>query len=424
MYYIKNIFKGEESNISKQPSKYMTVISLIALLPLIILLILNNIPQYIIIPLFTLEFLLIGITATCLIYPLLTFRQIIRKALLIIAFGIIFSLISLITTIYLLKTRIVNIALVISTMTIVLSALAVYRQDRAIRQAHGETLDIIQRSIYTIIILSIISIVGIFIPPFNKLPLWAGLCLPFVVFLPGYYVINSIIPQMDELTFLERAVCAIIISTTLTSIIGIIIMQVEGTLNTIHLTLAIIILTIIILIYYVSKIKKVDDDNRFYYKKANTALIIVTIIALFGVIISGVYVQDQIINQGNTTFEVNGINKTAGDNGYVNFTSDEEVKLTLNLTNHQYENKNYTVQVQIINDTTNRTFAQENITIKDGESKIIPVDLTMSAGQKDIQFILYENNKPYIIRHLYANVTDNSVDETSTYTDETYTEEE
>lgn len=424
MYYIKNIFKGEESNISKQPSKYMTVISLIALLPLIILLILNNIPQYIIIPLFTLEFLLIGITATCLIYPLLTFRQIIRKALLIIAFGIIFSLISLITTIYLLKTRIVNIALVISTMTIVLSALAVYRQDRAIRQAHGETLDIIQRSIYTIIILSIISIVGIFIPPFNKLPLWAGLCLPFVVFLPGYYVINSIIPQMDELTFLERAVCAIIISTTLTSIIGIIIMQVEGTLNTIHLTLAIIILTIIILIYYVSKIKKVDDDNRFYYKKANTALIIVTIIALFGVIISGVYVQDQIINQGNTTFEVNGINKTAGDNGYVNFTSDEEVKLTLNLTNHQYENKNYTVQLQIINDTTNRTFAQENITIKDGESKIIPVDLTMSAGQKDIQFILYENNKPYIIRHLYANVTDNSVDETSTYTDETYTEEE
>ncbi|PWL08958.1 DUF1616 domain-containing protein [Methanosphaera cuniculi] len=423
MYYIKNIFKGEESNISKQPSKYMTVISLIALLPLIILLILNNIPQYIIIPLFTLEFLLIGITATCLIYPLLTFRQIIRKALLIIAFGIIFSLISLITTIYLLKTRIVNIALVISTMTIVLSALAVYRQDRAIRQAHGETLDIIQRSIYTIIILSIISIVGIFIPPFNKLPLWAGLCLPFVVFLPGYYVINSIIPQMDELTFLERAVCAIIISTTLTSIIGIIIMQVEGTLNTIHLTLAIIILTIIILIYYVSKIKKVDDDNRFYYKKANTALIIVTIIALFGVIISGVYVQDQIINQGNTTFEVNGINKTAGDNGYVNFTSDEEVKITLNLTNHQYENKNYTVQVQIINDTTNRTFAQENITIKDGESKIIPVDLTMSAGQKDIQFILYENNKPYIIRHLYANVTDNSVDETSTYTDETYTEE-
>lgn len=424
MYYIKNIFKGEESNISKQPSKYMTVISLIALLPLIILLILNNIPQYIIIPLFTLEFLLIGITATCLIYPLLTFRQIIRKALLIIAFGIIFSLISLITTIYLLKTRIVNIALVISTMTIVLSALAVYRQDRAIRQAHGETLDIIQRSIYTIIILSIISIVGIFMPPFNKLPLWAGLCLPFVVFLPGYYVINSIIPQMDELTFLERAVCAIIISTTLTSIIGIIIMQVEGTLNTIHLTLAIIILTIIILIYYVSKIKKVDDDNRFYYKKANTALIIVTIIALFGVIISGVYVQDQIINQGNTTFEVNGINKTAGDNGYVNFTSDEEVKITLNLTNHQYENKNYTVQVQIINDTTNRTFAQENITIKDGESKIIPVDLTMSAGQKDIQFILYENNKPYIIRHLYANVTDNSVDETSTYTDETYTEEE
>ena len=423
MYYIKNIFKGEESNISKQPSKYMTVISLIALLPLIILLILNNIPQYIIIPLFTLEFLLIGITATCLIYPLLTFRQIIRKALLIIAFGIIFSLISLITTIYLLKTRIVNIALVISTMTIVLSALAVYRQDRAIRQAHGETLDIIQRSIYTIIILSIISIVGIFIPPFNKLPLWAGLCLPFVVFLPGYYVINSIIPQMDELTFLERAVCAIIISTTLTSIIGIIIMQVEGTLNTIHLTLAIIILTIIILIYYVSKIKKVDDDNRFYYKKANTALIIVTIIALFGVIISGVYVQDQIINQGNTTFEVNGINKTAGDNGYVNFTSDEEVKITLNLTNHQYENKNYTVQVQIINDTTNRTFAQENITIKDGESKIIPVDLTMSAGQKDIQFILYENNKPYIIRHLYANVTDNSLDETSTYTDETYTEE-
>lgn len=420
MYYIKNIFKGEESNISKQPSKYMTVISLIALLPLIILLILRNLPQYIIITLFTLEFLLVGITATCLIYPLLTFRQIIRKALLIIAFGIIFSLISLITTIYLLKTRVVNIALVISAMTIVLSALAVYRQDRAIRQAHGETLDIIQRSIYTIIILSIISIIGIFIPPFNKLPLWAGLCLPFVVFLPGYYVINSIIPQMDELSFLERAVCAIIISTTLTSIVGIIIMQVEGTLNTIHLTLAIIILTIIILIYYVSKIKKIDDTNRFYYKKANTALIIVTIIALFGVIISGVYVQDQIINQGNTTFEVNGINKTADNNGYVNFTSDEEVKITLNLTNHQYENKNYTVQVQIVNDTTNRTFAQENITIKDGESKIIPVDLTMSAGQKDIQFILYEDNKPFIVRHLYANVTDASV-ETST-TDETYIE--
>lgn len=391
----------------------MTVVSLIALLPLIILLIFNNLPQYIIIPLFTIEFLLVGITCACLMYPLLTFKEIIRKALIIIAFGIIFSLISLITTIYLLKTRVINIALVLSSITIILSIVSVFRQDRAIRQEHGETLDIIQRSIYTVMLLSIISIIGMFISPFNKLPLWEGLCLPFILYIPGYYVINSIIPQMDELSFIERSVCAIIISTTITSILGIILMQIEGTLDCVHLTLCVIIITILILIYYVSKIKNIDDEIRFYYKKANTALIIITIIALIGVIISGVYVQDHVINQGNTTFEVNGINKTAGEDGYINFTTNEEVKLSLNLTNHQYETKNYTVKILIQNGTTNRTFAEENITIKDGESKIIPVDLTMNSGEKDIQFVLYENKKPYIIRHLYANVSDDSTDQVS-----------
>lgn len=218
---------------------------------------------------------------------------------------------------------------------------------------------------------------------------------------------------------MERSVTAIVLSTVITSIIGIIIIEIKGSLNVIYLTLCVILLTIIILIYYVSRIKKIDAEDRFYYKKYNHALTLITVIALLGVIISGIYIQDEMSNDGNTTFEIEGLNKTASENGYVNFTNGEEVILNLNITNHQYEDKNYTVKIEIFNETTNRMFSEQNISLKNNESITIPANITMSPGSKDIHFILYENGKPYIIRHLYVTVSEDSAPQaTDTSTDE------
>lgn len=390
--------------IFKQSSRYMLMVSLISLLPFILLLTLDF-PDYITILLFTIEFLLVGISVTCLFYPDISFKEITRKPILIVAFSIISTLISMIITIYLLKTRVMNVVTVLSAFAVIFSYIALYRQQKLMVEDKEESLEIIH-NIYTVISLSIVAIVGIFVPPFNRVLGWAAFALPFMVFLPGYYVFNGLIPQKDEFSYTERAVAAIFISALMTSVIGIILMEVVGELDIAHLSLIMIMVTIVSMIYYVSKTRTVGKYKLFYHKKTNDVLKVITIVALIVVLLSGIHIQDQ-ESSGNATLDVNGINKTANEDGYVNFTNGEVMNLSIDVANHQFNDKNYVMKIVINNDTTNKVLEEHKVSLKNNESTTITTNITMSPGNKDIQFILYdEDNNPVVIRHLKVSVSD------------------
>ena len=68
----------------------------------------------------------------------------------------------------------------------------------------------------------------------------------------------------------------------------------------------------------------------------------------------------------------------------------------------------YKLKIDIINDTSNSTFSEEEIKVNENENKTIEKNITMETGKKDIRFILYDNNNnPYKIRHLHVNVNEN-----------------
>ena len=152
-----------------------------------------------------------------------------------------------------------------------------------------------------------------------------------------------------------------------------------------------------------------DHQKRFINKKIDRTFVIVAILSIIIVLLSGIYVNADAITQptqqGNTTFDINGISNTADEEGYYHFTSGEELSLNMSIKNQENQDMNYTISVQSRNDSgTNEV---QNITqeVKNGESVEIPTNLTMTSGKKDIVFTLYKNQtQAYKIRHLYVNV--------------------
>lgn len=363
--------------------------------------------QNIMIGLFSINFLIIGLVSTFIIYPKTNTKQIIRKIILILGFAIIFSLISAIITIYFMQLTMTSILLVMTIISIILILIAVYRtkHDKDIFNINIDIENSTKKSLYVIIILGLVTLVGILIPPFNIIPVWYGLCAPFVAFIPGYYILNSLLPKKDELTLLERVGIAVFLSLIITSTIGLILYGVESSINMAHTSIVLIILTYIIIIpAYLSRVKKVNNNQRYTHPKINRALLFITIIGLLALILVGITITTENLTKGNTTFVVEGINQTAGSDGYINMTSNENITSQVNITNHENKKMSYTMKIEIHNETS-KVLSEEKITLKDEESKVIPVNLTMTPGRKDIQYVLYtQRGQPYIKRHLYVNV--------------------
>ena len=366
---------------------------------------------YLFVGLFALNFIIVGFFATHTLLPLLTLKQITRKVGLIIAFGLIFSLISTIITNYLNMTA-SGILIFLSLISIFLGIITYVQHitQRKQREAPEEFSDKKVNIILIVIAaLCVISYIGMEVPPFSGFPLWFELCIPFIMLIPGYLIINIVIPYRDELRIMERLGIAIFISLIMTSTIGIILVHIEQYLNMRHVSIVLIVITFIILLpaYYI-RIKEVDSSERFSNSAVNYLIVILTIIAVCGVIASGLFIgtgnvdNNTELYQGNTTFTVSGVHENPDEEGYYNFTEGEVINLTMNITNNENKDMDYTLTIEINNDTTDDTIYEKEIQLTNGESKIIQENLTMSNGKKDIRFVLYTNDEPYKIRHLYA----------------------
>lgn len=370
--------------------------------------------------LFALNFLIVGIVSTITMNPLLSFKEIIRKFKYIVLFGLIFSLISTGIT-YFTKTSVSNTLITLSVIAIIISIIAYLRKQSTIDKIENPeeyTEKHISRILYLLVILCIVSYIGMEVPPFSVIPLWFGLCIPFIMLLPGYLFINILNPYKDEIRIMERIGISIFISLVITSIVGLTLVQIEHFLNMRHVSLVLVVITLIILLplYYI-RIKEKKTYVLFSNSTLNKIFVLITILAIIAVITSGILVSTGNINnnkenetlfvKGNTTFEVTGIHETADEKGYYNFTNEEILNLIVKITNEENKDMNYRLKIDIINDTTNETFSEENVTVKNKENKNIETNITMETGQKDIRFTLYDdNNRPYKIRHLYVNVND------------------
>jgi hypothetical protein len=203
---------------------------------------------------------------------------------------------------------------------------------------------------------------------------------------------------------MERIGISIFLSLVITSIVGLILVQIEHFLNMRHVSLVLVVITLVILLplYYI-RIKEKRTYVLFSNATLNKIFILITILAIIAVISSGVLVStgnlnnnnesEKLFAQGNTTFEVTGIHETPDSEGYYNFTNEEELNLTVNIQNDENKDMNYRLKIDIINDTENTTFSDENITVKATENlsgqytKSVPSDINIKVLAIDPDFI-------------------------------------
>ncbi len=419
----------EGKKIANSTSKSLVVLFILTLIPLILSLMnfVNN--TILFVGLFAVNFLIVGISATKVKHPLLDIKNILRKVTLIIPFGLVFSIICA-GIVYYFKMTASSILIFLSLIAIVLILLSAIRTRSNIRRINNPkeyTEKQLKRVIFMLVIFCVISYIGMEVPPFSVIPLWFGLCIPFIALLPGYLTLNILNPYKDEFRLIERLGISIFASLVITSIVGLIVVQLEHMLNMRHVSLVLVIITLLILLplYYI-RIKEKNTYDLFNDYRINRFFIIITVVAICAIFASAALVTSGNWNenspsalfQGNTTFEVSGIHYMPDENGYYNFSNGEELNLSINIKNDEHRDMQYTLKIEINNETVNDTIEEQKINLKDKEHKTIKTNITMTSGKKDIKFTLYDsNNQPYKIRHLYVNV--NEYNETETVSEET-----
>lgn len=367
---------------------------------------------------FTVEFIIIGLASTKILYPSDNIQEITKKPIQIITLAIFLSLVAILLTKYTIGASTRNYIILLSVICIIISLLTNVKHSKTINFSENK---IVQKyfsrgtheSVYAIAAYCLISFVGINVPPFSVIPLWFGLCVPFFFFIPGYLLINSIIPKKDEIELPERLGISVFLSLILMSIVGFAYTQIKHGLNMRIVTLIILFITFFILIpLYLIKSRKIPLNLRFNHPLIEKLLILMAIISLILVIMSGIYINTQSLTTtpGNTTFHIEGITASNNSDGYYSFDNGEQVQLNMSLTNKENEDVNYKIIIESKNESTTNEVDNISQSLKNGESIKIPINITMTPGKKDITFTLYKNDKAYKIRHLYVNVEGDSSD--------------
>jgi len=416
--------------------KDLIKLAILTVLSLIIIFLID-VNRYIFIGLFALNFLIVGLTSATIVYSKLSFKQIIRKPIQIVIFGILFTVIDTLFTIQFLNVTQKNLLIVFGIINLVLIFISIShrltknkdtenipneespKEKLSIQKIknyikNNDTEEKNEKSykglIYVIVILSIVTLTSIIIKPFNIIPIWEALSLPFILFIPGYLILNYIRIGENEFRSLERIGISIFISLIISSIIGFIQAQIVGSLQMSIISIILVLLTLIICVpLYIMRIKKTSKPNIYTNINVYRLLLVITIIGVIAVIGTGIYITTGEISQNNEniTLSIGNLSNSSGNDGYYNFNPDEELNLELNLTNNENKNMNYKIIIKVSNQTSNKTLLEENKILKSKKSEIIPFNITMTPGKKYIQFIVYNKyNKPIKVKHLLINVNE------------------
>ncbi|MDO5851700.1 MAG: DUF1616 domain-containing protein [Methanobacteriaceae archaeon] len=306
--------------------------------------------------------------------------------------------------------------LALSILGIILSIIAFIRKNKLSEEINKKGLlmdnkeeitDHNSRIIYLIIILGILGIVARILPPYHQSFGWMVPGAFFICLIPGYLIINTIYPKKDDLAPLGRMGIAVGLSLFISAIIGLFFNPVNGVMLDWIMIIMIIISLIIVLPIFIKKTRYVN--SKFFNKKLEYLLIIGVILTIILMAISGTLINNNsLTTNGNTTFQISGVNGTPGEDNYYNLTAGEKQNLKISTTNLENKVTNYTIKVVSRNETNSSEISEYHFELKNNETKEIEENLTMTSGKKDVQFILYKdgNETAYKIKHLYANVNE------------------
>jgi uncharacterized membrane protein len=249
-------------------------------------------------------------------------------------------------------------------------------------------------------LLSLLMIITVLVDPLNKTPAWMLPGSLFVCLIPGYLLLEVMFPRNDDLELIERFALSSGSSLILTSIIGLIFNYTQWgiRLELILLVMAVISLLLCLMIFL--RRKKLPLSQKIRIPKMEKLLSIFFIICIFVTVGAAAYtllepedsqIKDEKTNL--TSFYVTESNSNTSVNS-INLVSGRDSILNMILVNQEGSTVNYGILVRV----DDNILKQENITLKNNQKIVIPINFTAGIpGERNMEIILYKlpSQKPY-----------------------------
>jgi uncharacterized membrane protein len=273
--------------------------------------------------------------------------------------------------------------------------------------------------------LVILTNIFVFIPPLSESLIRTALCLPLVLFLPGYALIAFLFPEKSGFEDLERVALSIGLSVAIVPLIGLGLNFTSWGIQEVPLLISLSLFTLLLSgLAYIRRNELPEDrvfeisfktftHNRMSMEKpkskTETTLMILLIISFLALI--GTFAYVTIIPQEGdsfTEFYVLGPQRMA-DNYTNSFVQGENGTYTLGITNHEYKPMNYTIEVRLDNKSLPLPAELQNIRLAHNTTLEEPLIITPSIVGKSmkLEFLLFnetEKKVPYRDLHIWINV--------------------
>ncbi|MCZ7381923.1 MAG: DUF1616 domain-containing protein [Candidatus Methanoperedens sp.] len=271
-----------------------------------------------------------------------------------------------------------------------------------------------------IIVYLFMTVVFLTISPLDKTIIRTILGIPLVLFIPGYVLIAALFPNKNDLDGIERIALSFGLSIAIVPLIGLGLNFTPWGIRFGPIITSLILFTLSLLIIANFRRLELPPEERFGVPLKATLLTIkeefkgeknktdkiLTLILILSIIASLFTLVYVIVTpkQGEkfTEFYLLGPKGKAADYPR-EVIPGAPINLIIGVVNHEYSDVNYTLLVQVKNDT----FLKRRILLSNNETWEKPVSFTINrtGSNMKLEFLLYRegNGIPYRETHLWIN---------------------
>ena len=274
-----------------------------------------------------------------------------------------------------------------------------------------------------VLVLTLLTILFVLVPTFEKTVFRTVLGLPVVLFLPGYALIAVLFPRKNDLDAIERIALSFGLSIAVVPLIGLVLNFTPWGIRLLPIIISLTLFIFIMVFMAHSRRLQIQENEKFdvhfkkiydsikaeiFTKPENRTDRILTIVLLISIILSIFMVVYVIVTpkQGEKFTEFYLLGPGGKAEGYpTNLTTGKTGSVIVGVVNHEYATVNYTLRVKIKEELLN----EQKIQVEHNQTWEKPVNFTpVSQGSSlKLEFLLYKENNftiPYRDTHLWINV--------------------
>ncbi len=273
-----------------------------------------------------------------------------------------------------------------------------------------------------ILVYLFLTVVFLTIPPLDKTIIRTILGIPIILFIPGYVLIATLFPGKDDIDGIERAALSFGLSIAIVPLLGLGLNFTPWGIRMMPITVTLVLFSLFLWVTAFFRRLWLPPDKRFevplktaiagvkeeFSGQENRTDRILTLILIISIVFSLVTLVYVIVTpkQGEkfTEFYILGPSGKASD--YPREVSPGvPVSLIIGIVNHEYSDINYTLQVQVQNDT----FLEKKVQLGNNQTWEGPVTFAINrtGSNLKLEFLLFREDMeaPYRETHLWVNST-------------------